>query len=108
MLLRYRIYYAELYKAQYSDVNMYCNHTSPESGVPVYDYSAKWETTLCPEKNIILIVETDDGVRVWVDDKLCVDDWSCHAAAKTEVCRLRANTMHKLRIEYFQGDGEKD
>lgn len=93
-------------KARYSDVNMYCNHTSPESGVPVYDYSAKWETTLCPKKDIILIVEADDGVRVWVDDKLCVDDWSCHAATKNEVCRLAANTMYKLRIEYFQGGGE--
>lgn len=93
-------------KAQYFAVNMYCNHTSPETGVPVYDYSARLETTVCPKKDITLIVEADDGVRVWVDGKLCVDDWSCHAATKTEVCKLTANTMHKISIEYFQGGGE--
>ena len=93
-------------KARYAAVNMYCNHTSPESGVPVYDYSARWETTLCPKKDIALIVEADDGVRVWIDGKLCFDDWACHAAIKSDVCKLTANTMYKVRIEYFQGGGE--
>ena len=93
-------------KARYAAVNMYCNQTSPESGVPVYDYSAKWETNICPKKDITLIVEADDGVRMWIDGKLCVDDWSCHAATKYKVCKLTANTMYKVQIEYFQGGGD--
>ena len=85
---------------------MVCDNTSPESGVPVYEYSAEWETTICPKKNITLFVEADDGVRMWVDGKLCVDDWSCHSTMKHKVCNLSANTLHNVRIEYFQGGGE--
>ena len=93
-------------EAQYSCLDMVCDNTSPESGVPVYEYSAEWKTTICPKKNITLFVEADDGVRMWVDGKLCVDDWSCHSAMKHKVCNLSANTLHNVRIEYFQGGGE--
>ncbi len=34
---------------------------------------------------------SDDIVRMWVDGKLCVDDWSCHSAMKHKVCNLSAN-----------------
>lgn len=93
-------------KAQYFTVAMNCNHTSPERGVPVYEYSALWETNICPKKACTLFVNADDGVRVWVDGKLCVDDWTRHSVTTHTVCTLEANTMYSLRIEYFQGGGE--
>ncbi len=90
-------------KATYKDISMYCDNVSPEKGVPIYDYSAVWETVICPEKDCNLFVEADDGVRVFVDGTLYAEDWSTHSAKKYDIGKFEKNVEHNLRIEYFQG-----
>lgn len=90
----------------YNDITMNCDNVSPEKGVPVYEYSAKWETSVCVKKDCKLFIEADDGVRVWVDGKLYVDDWNCHSATKYDLGKFKADEVHTLKIEYFQG-GDK-
>ena len=46
---------------------------------------------------------SDDGIRVYVDDKLVIEDWSVHESRVREV--PLAAGKHDLRVEYFQGDG---
>ena len=43
------------------------------------------------QNNIRVQFLSDDIVRMWVDGKLCVDDWSCRSAMKHKVCNLSAN-----------------
>lgn len=50
-----------------------------------------------------LVVTSDDGVRVWLDGRLVVDDWSIHAAAEDRVPITGGH--HRLRLEYFQNTG---
>jgi hypothetical protein len=50
-----------------------------------------------------LRVISDDGVRVYVDDSLVLEDWSVHGSQLREA-PLSAG-RHRLRVEYFQGDG---
>ena len=50
-----------------------------------------------------LVVTSDDGVKVWVDDRLVVDDWSIHAAKEDRVPLTVGR--HRLRLEYFQNTG---
>jgi nitrous oxidase accessory protein NosD len=50
-----------------------------------------------------LVVTSDDGVRVWVDGRLAVDDWSIHAAKEDRV--PLSGGRHRLRLEYFQNTG---
>jgi nitrous oxidase accessory protein NosD len=50
-----------------------------------------------------LVVTSDDGVRVWVDGRLVVDDWSIHAAKEDRV--PVTGGRHRLRLEYFQNTG---
>ncbi|MGH7679137.1 MAG: NosD domain-containing protein [Gemmatimonadaceae bacterium] len=45
----------------------------------------------------------DDGIRVYVDGRRVIDDWSVHESRVREV-PLPAG-KHDLRVEYFQGDG---
>ena len=95
-----------LLKTKYSTLDIDCNHVSPEPEVPVYNFSAVVEAVLCPKHDVALYVVSDDGVRVWVDGEQRVDDWTEHATMRFCAGRLTANTMHKVRIEYFQGGGE--
>jgi hypothetical protein len=46
---------------------------------------------------------SDDGVRVWVDGKLAIDDWKPHESA-VDVAAL-AGGIHDVRVEYYQVDG---
>ena len=46
---------------------------------------------------------SDDGIRVFVDDQLVIDDWSVHESRVKEA--PLAAGRHRIRVEYFQGDG---
>ena len=46
---------------------------------------------------------SDDAVRVWVDGKLAIDNWTPHESA-VDVAPLSAG-RHELRVQYYQVDG---
>ena len=46
---------------------------------------------------------SDDGVRVWVDGALVIDDWKLHEAA-LDLATLDGG-HHEIRVQYYQGDG---
>ena len=50
-----------------------------------------------------LTVISDDGVRVWIDNRLVVDRWSVHESAVDHA--TVAGGRHRVRVEYFQVTG---
>ncbi len=50
-----------------------------------------------------LFAISDDGLRVWVDDKLAIDNWVPHESV-VDRAELKPG-KHRLRVEYFQVDG---
>jgi hypothetical protein len=56
-------------------------------------------TVQIPAGGLILQVLSDDGVRVWVDGALVIDQWSVHDT-RVDRATLAAGSR-KLRIEYF-------
>ena len=56
-----------------------------------------------PEGDYQLIAISDDGVRVWVDDRLAIDHWTGHESV-VDRTPLTAG-RHRLRVEYYQVDG---
>lgn len=51
-----------------------------------------------------LEVSADDGVRLFVDDQLVVDEWK-FSPPVTHTRRLRLGGRHRVRIEHFELDG---
>ncbi|MBP7934118.1 MAG: protein kinase [Phycisphaerae bacterium] len=49
-------------------------------------------------------VETlsDDGVRVWIDDRKVIDNWTPHEATRDAAQVDLAEGEHAVRVEYFQ------
>jgi beta-glucosidase len=82
--------------------------SGPAPGVPADDFSARWTGRLTPPTSgeYSLGFTGDDGFRVWLDDKLVVDDWREHlptpAFAKVS---LEAGRSYAIKAEYFQGKG---
>ena len=74
-------------------------------GVPADKFAAVAEGTLeAPEGDYVLEITSDDGVRVWLDDKLVLEDWT-HHVPKTDRVPVKLGGKHKLRVEYFEIDG---
>lgn len=43
----------------------------------------------------------DDGIRVWVDDRITIDAWYDHPAALFSATRWLAAGAHKVHVEYY-------
>ena len=85
---------------------MTLNHTAPEEDVPVYDFSARFETAVKFDRAVKLCIQCDDGATVWVDGKKVLEDKTLHSAFLFHLCKLSENKEHKIEIEYFQAGGE--
>lgn len=72
------------------------------------NFSVRWtgEITVPESGEYELGVEGDDGFRMWLDDKLAVDDWAMGAARfKGQVMMLREGQVLKVRVDFFQAGG---
>lgn len=68
------------------------------------NYSIRWTGWLkapAPGK-YRLVTHVDDGIRLWLDDKLLIDHWHVGSHSRQADVEL-TRTPHALKIEYFQG-----
>lgn len=97
---------APIATAEYGKLDMVLSHTSPEKGVPVYNFSARFETELKFEKDVKLIVRCDDGATVWIDGEKVLEDKTLHSAMNFPLKVIEGGKPHNVEIEYFQAGGE--
>jgi beta-glucosidase len=80
--------------------------SGPAPGLPADDFSARWTGKLVPAVSgkYRLGATADDGLRVYLDGKLIVEDWTQHApTTRTGEVTLEAGRSYDLRFEYFEG-----
>jgi len=79
---------------------------APVAGIPADGFSIRWSRSLPFQGGAYrFYASSDDGVRVWLDGELIIDQWRdavnvTHAAERT----LTAAT-HTLRVEYYENGG---
>jgi formylglycine-generating enzyme required for sulfatase activity/tetratricopeptide (TPR) repeat protein len=76
----------------------------PTPKVPRYYFAvvATTEVTLGGGEYTIRAT-ADDGVRVWLDNELVIDDWNWHAPLTHSVAIVNKQGKHIIKVEYFQG-----
>jgi hypothetical protein len=78
----------------------------PVESLGRFHYAARWTGRLvAPESGTYrLHTLSDDGVRVWLDGELLIDDWEVHDArvARSRAVTMEAGSEHELRVEYRQ------
>ncbi|GGA18244.1 hypothetical protein CYANOKiyG1_32640 [Okeania sp. KiyG1] len=84
--------------------------TGNELGVPIGndDFSDRWATTRYFDSPGVyeFTSQADDGVRVWVDDKLVIDQWQVQALATNKVLVPLDEGYHRIRVEHYENTGE--
>jgi hypothetical protein len=74
------------------------------AGVPQdrFAIAASGTVTLAPGEYTLRTI-SDDGVRVWVDDRLVIDSWTPHES-KVDAVALGGG-RHAIRVQYYQLQG---
>ncbi len=87
-------------------VNFVYNDGSPDPKINNDGFSARWTGVLVspvPRKYMIYTL-ADDGVRLYINDKLVFENWDVHGTEKDSVeIFLDQNKLHKIKLEYFDG-----
>ncbi len=74
------------------------------AGLPIERWALDATTRVTvPPGNYTLRTISDDGVRVWVDGRLVIDDWRPHESA-IDLAPLTGG-RHDIHVQYYQVDG---
>ncbi|CAG0926651.1 beta-glucosidase [Thermoflexales bacterium] len=87
-------------------VNFGWNYASPAANIPADYFSARWTRTLNFEAGMYRFsARVDDGIRVWLDSSLIIDEWHT-ATPNTYLKDVNVPAgQHVLRVEYLEGVG---
>lgn len=78
----------------------------PAAGLPVDLFSARWTRSLNFSAGTYRFYAlSDDGVRLWVDGQLVIDQWHNAAGVVYAVDQALAAGTHSLRVEYYENLG---
>ena len=91
-----------------SRVNFNWGSGAPISGMGSNTFSARWTGQVEPRysETYTFTTESDDGVRLWVDDRLIIDKWiNQSATSHTGEITLEAGVLYDIRMEYYEDGG---
>jgi hypothetical protein len=82
---------------------------SPDPSIGADTFSVRWDGFVEPSgsETYRFYVTSDDGVRLWVDGKLLVDNWTDHAATENSgTITLTAGVRYDIRMEFYENGGD--
>lgn len=80
---------------------------SPAPGVNADFFSARWTRTQWFDAGEYRFqARVDDGVRVWLNDILIIDEWRDGSVRTVAADRSLAGGWYSLRVEYYERTGE--
>jgi hypothetical protein len=91
-----------------ANVNFNFAKTALPAGVTASTYSVRWVGSIRPafSQTYTFYTKSDEGVRVWVNHKLIIDNWKAHALTENSgSIGLNAGEKYDLQVEYFNNVG---
>jgi uncharacterized protein YraI len=89
-----------------AEVNFDWNSAAPVPQLPADSFSARYEQTVPLAPGFYTLrAQADDGVRVYVNDELVIDEWHAAEAPAYRAGR-QLNGPTTFRIEYYESGGE--
>ena len=89
-----------------SSVGSNWGNGSPAAGIPSDNFSARWVRSLHFDGDDYRFhVRTDDGVRLYVDNSLIIDQWRDDSARDYAADIYLGTGTHTIRIEYYEHTG---
>jgi hypothetical protein len=79
---------------------------SPDPAISPDGFSARWTRYIDVSPGVYRFSTiSDDGIRVWVDDDLIIDEWYDHAAKMISADVSLSSGHHLIKVEYYEHTG---
>jgi hypothetical protein len=76
---------------------------APLGGIPADNFSVRWSAAVSFEEGTYRFVTlSDDGVRLWVDDRLIIDAWRDQDSGTHDDDHVLSKGNHTVRLEYYE------
>jgi len=86
-----------------AEVNFDWGSGSPSGSIPTDGFSVRWtQDDWTEDVNYRFILNVDDGVRLWVDDVLLIDEWHGTAGIPYRAEIHLSEGVHRFRVEYCE------
>jgi uncharacterized protein YraI len=87
-------------------VDFYWGLGAPAAGLPVDGFSVRWtRTAFFNAGRYRFNIRVDDGMRLFVDGDLLIDEWRAGSEREVSAERWLNEGVHHLRVEYFENTG---
>ena len=89
-------------------IDFHWGEGSYRDGGPIDHFAIRWTGYFAPqaENDYRFYTSADDGVRLYINDELVIDDWHRHGETLNTYSRhLEAGENYKIRLEYFENVG---
>ena len=80
---------------------------SPDPAIGAESFSARWTSKVLAlySEPYTFYTETDDGVKLWVDNQLLIDEWHSNNQPYEKTINLQAGRLYDIRMDYFKDSG---
>jgi hypothetical protein len=78
---------------------------SPAPGVAAHNFSVRWSGQVEPRysEDYSFATFSDDGIRLWVNHELIIDDWTDHATKEdVGTIALEAGRKYDIKMDYYE------
>jgi hypothetical protein len=80
---------------------------SPDPRLDGDNFSARWTRNVSfAAGNYRFNATMDDGMRVWINDQLIIDNWTRSQEHTVSVDRFIPAGVHRIRVEHFEDGGQ--
>jgi hypothetical protein len=90
-------------------VNFNWGANSPDPAVPVDAFMVRWTGQIeAPvTATYTFYTQTDDGVRLWVNNQSIIDNWTDHSSTSDQgSIKLTAGQRYEIKLEYYENGGD--
>jgi len=90
-----------------ADVNFAWGWDAPAAGLPADNFSMRWTCTAEFDGTTYRFhAWADDGIRLWVDDRLILDAWWDGGLRERTMDYVPSRGAHALRVEFYDRTGD--
>jgi len=89
-------------------INFQWDEKSPAENIGEDNFSVRWTGYIKAPKtgDFVLSTSTDDGARLYFEDKLVINDWNDHSVeTRSYTTQLEKGKLYKIKMEYYERGG---
>ncbi len=89
-------------------VNFNWGGGSPDATVGADTFSARWTGTIQSQfsETYTLYTQSDDGIRLWINGQLVIDNWTDHAPTENSgTFTMVAGVRYDVRLDFYENGG---